>query len=109
LIAFRKMFLEGLLFTCLKAGTLLAMITSIVIQGDFNLWFHQSALFRKAEFLIFDVQTSVYPHLFIIGLDGENLARSLVNAHCMIEVLRSEKQWKFIYIHHITCISEEKI
>jgi hypothetical protein len=60
----------------LSPAALVALVGTIIIQFYFHIRFRQFSLVRQAELLVSDVQSAVYPHLFIISLNGEEIKGS---------------------------------
>jgi len=52
------------------AAALVAMIGTVVVEFDFDVGFYAFAVARQAEFHVFDVEATGYPHALVVGLDA---------------------------------------
>ena len=49
------------------------MVGAIVVQFYLHVWFREFSLTRQQELYVFDIEPPCYPHLLVVGLDGEEL------------------------------------
>ena len=78
------------------AASLGPMIAAVVVNRNLHVGFLQLTGVRQTELLILDVQSPLYPHALVIGLDGQYLARFGVKTLGVVKVFRAEEHRQMV-------------